>query len=35
MSQFPDSGMDMNSIARSEQCEQIIQSVVKELGFTV
>ena len=31
---IPDSGMDMNSIVTNEQCEQIIQSVVKELGFT-
>ena len=33
MSQFPDSGMDINSIARSKQCEQIIRSVVNALGF--
>ena len=32
---IPDSGMDMNSIVTNEQCEQIIQSVLKELGFTV
>ena len=31
---IPDSGMDMNSIVTNEQCEQIIQSVVKALGFT-
>ena len=26
--------MDMNSIVTEEQCEQIIQPVLKELGFT-
>ena len=27
---MPDSGMDMNSIATKEQCEQRIQSVLRE-----
>ena len=31
---MPDSGMDMESIVTNEQCEQEIQSVLKELGFT-
>ena len=32
---IPDSDMDMNSILTNEQCEQTIQSVLKDLGFTV
>ena len=31
---MPDSGMDMNSSVTNEQCEQRIQSVLKELRFT-